>query len=127
MKRMAMTFNEGFHHDDSPDTRLDLLNLHSYDDRIKSRQEERKMKDCMLLDFYEHELKSLGSYVDALEKVQNINILECYLRNNVMPVVAWTDIYKKSYQSLFTKSGRFKNSRYRIIFSTSDRSFTCTA
>src|SRR5437764_78787 len=49
---------------------------------------ERRMKDCMLLDFYEHDLKSLRSYVDALEKIQNIDVLEHYLRNHVLPVVA---------------------------------------
>ena len=50
MRVMTVTFSERFYHDDSMDARLNVLNLHSYDDRMKSRQEERRMKDCMLLD-----------------------------------------------------------------------------
>ena len=50
MRVITVTFSERFYHDDSMDARVNVLNLHSYDDRIKSRQEERRMKDCMLLD-----------------------------------------------------------------------------
>ncbi|CAG8849750.1 10894_t:CDS:1, partial [Racocetra persica] len=68
MKRMAFTFNEIFSCKILFDTRLEALSLHSYDDRIKAWEEERKMKNCILFDFYEQELKAVGAYINALER-----------------------------------------------------------
>ncbi|CAG8844094.1 11754_t:CDS:2, partial [Racocetra persica] len=41
--------------------KLKNMTLHKYDDRIKERQEERKMKDTILLDFFELSLKDMDS------------------------------------------------------------------
>ncbi|CAG8828891.1 23377_t:CDS:2, partial [Racocetra persica] len=88
MKRMAFTFNEIFSCRISFDTRLEALSLYLYDDQIKAQEEEHKINDCILFDFYEQELKSVGAYVNALERVNSINTLESYLNNHIMPVVA---------------------------------------
>ncbi|CAG8786356.1 30261_t:CDS:2, partial [Racocetra persica] len=72
MKRMAFTSNEAFSYNFPFDTRLEVLSLHSYDDQIKAREEERKMKDSMLFDFNEQKLKTVDSYVNALAKIANI-------------------------------------------------------
>ncbi|CAG8662319.1 6429_t:CDS:2, partial [Gigaspora rosea] len=85
---MAFTSNEALSYNIPFDTRLEVLSLHSYDDRIKAREEERKMKDSILFDFYEQELKTVGSYVNALERLNSIDTLESYLGNHVVPVVA---------------------------------------
>ncbi|CAG8851668.1 37079_t:CDS:1, partial [Racocetra persica] len=66
MKRMAFTSNEAFSYNIPFDMRLEVLSLHSYDDRIKAQEEECKMKNSMIFDFYEQELKTVDSYVNAL-------------------------------------------------------------
>ncbi|RIB29457.1 hypothetical protein C2G38_2155386 [Gigaspora rosea] len=85
MKRMAFTSNEALSYNIPFDTRLEVLSLHSYDDRIKAREEERKMKDSILFDFYEQELKTVGSYVNALERLNSIDTLESYLGSSTNP------------------------------------------
>ncbi|CAG8791298.1 15189_t:CDS:2, partial [Racocetra persica] len=70
IKRMEFTFNEIFSCRIPFDTRLEALSLYSYDDQIKAWEEERKMKDCILFDFYKQKLKSVSTYVNALERTK---------------------------------------------------------
>src|SRR5436190_9839019 len=88
MKRMAKSFNDQYYHEVSTEERLENMTLHKYDARIQERCEERKMKDTILLDFFELSLKTLGSYVDALQHVYQNPLLGGYLTNNVIPIVA---------------------------------------
>ncbi|CAG8501206.1 11103_t:CDS:2 [Racocetra persica] len=68
MRRMAKTFNDQLHYEISLDKKLENMTLHKYDDYIKKRQEERKMKDTILLDFFELSLKDMDSYIIALKE-----------------------------------------------------------
>jgi len=53
MKRMAKSFNDQYYHEVSTEERLENMTLHKYDARIQERCEERKMKDTILLVFFE--------------------------------------------------------------------------
>ncbi|CAG8789724.1 2394_t:CDS:2, partial [Racocetra persica] len=68
MGRMAKMFNDQFHHEISLDKKLENITLHKYDDRIREQREKRKMKDTILLDFFELSLKDMNS--------KTINIFE---------------------------------------------------
>ncbi|RIB21288.1 hypothetical protein C2G38_2177073 [Gigaspora rosea] len=88
MGRMAKTFNDQLHYEVSLDEKLENMTLHKYDDHIKERKEERKMKDTILLDFFELSLKETDSYIIALQEVHKIPLLTNYLTDCVIPVVA---------------------------------------
>ncbi|CAG8843319.1 29189_t:CDS:2, partial [Gigaspora margarita] len=68
MERMAKTFNDRFYYETSLDEKLENLSLHNYDARITERREERKMKDTILLDFFELKLEDVASYISALQQ-----------------------------------------------------------
>ncbi|CAG8516451.1 5178_t:CDS:2 [Scutellospora calospora] len=51
-------------------------------------REEYKMKDIILLDFFELSLKEINSYIFALQKVHETSLLTNYLTNNVILIVA---------------------------------------
>ncbi|RIB14848.1 hypothetical protein C2G38_2143860 [Gigaspora rosea] len=87
MGRMAKTFNDQLYYKVSLDKKLENMTLHKYDDRIKERQKERKMKDTILLDFFELSLKEMDSYIIALQEVYKIPLLTNYLADCVIPVV----------------------------------------
>ncbi|RIB26774.1 hypothetical protein C2G38_2029950 [Gigaspora rosea] len=72
MERMAKTFNDQLYYEVSLDKKLENMTLHKYNDRIKERREERKMKDTILLDFFELSLKEMDSYIIALQEVHKI-------------------------------------------------------
>ena len=88
MEQMAKTFNDQFYYETSLDQKLENMTLHSYDARIQERQEERKMKDTILLDFFELKLENVDSYINALQHVYEIPLLNSYLTNNVIPIIA---------------------------------------
>ncbi|CAG8561670.1 24650_t:CDS:2 [Gigaspora rosea] len=88
MRRMSKTFNDQFYYETPLDEKLENMTLHKYDDRIQEQREERKMKDTILLDFFELSLKEIDQYIDALQHVCNVSSLTNYLNNYVIPVVA---------------------------------------
>ncbi|RIB12444.1 hypothetical protein C2G38_2258030 [Gigaspora rosea] len=88
MKRMAKPFNDQFYYKVSLDEKLENMTLHKYDSRIQEHREERKMKDAILLDFFESGLKEIDSYIYALQQVHKTPLLTNYLTNNVIPLVA---------------------------------------
>ncbi|CAG8793415.1 466_t:CDS:2, partial [Racocetra persica] len=57
-----------FHREISLDKKLENITLHKYNDRIRERREERKMKNTMLLDFFELSLKDMNSYINTLQQ-----------------------------------------------------------
>ncbi|CAG8834054.1 13535_t:CDS:2, partial [Racocetra persica] len=68
MRRMSKTFNDQFYREVPLDKKLENMTLHKYDSRIQERQEKRKMKDTILLDFFELSLKNMDSYINALRE-----------------------------------------------------------
>ncbi|CAG8854534.1 9456_t:CDS:1, partial [Gigaspora margarita] len=61
MEQMAKTFNDQFYYKIPLEDKLENMTLHKYDDCIKEWREERKMKDTILLDFFELSLKEMDS------------------------------------------------------------------
>ena len=68
--------------------RIELLTVHSYDDAIEERQDDRSMMDCHLVNMKEQNLKSLDDYLNALKMITDIPSLNNYLQYNIIPVVA---------------------------------------
>ncbi|CAG8812067.1 21007_t:CDS:1, partial [Racocetra persica] len=64
------------------------MTLYKYDDHIKKWQEEYKMKDMILLDFFELSLKEIDLYIDTLQQICNIPLLTNYLKDYVLSIVA---------------------------------------
>ncbi|CAG8444926.1 4515_t:CDS:2, partial [Scutellospora calospora] len=68
IKRIAKTFNDQFYYEVPLNKKLENMTLHKYDFRIQEHLEEHKMKDTILLDFFELSLKEINSYIFALQK-----------------------------------------------------------
>jgi hypothetical protein len=68
--------------------RIELLTIHSYDDAIEQRHNDRSMIDCHLINMKELNLKSLDDYLNALKMIIDILSLNNYLQNYVIPIVA---------------------------------------
>jgi hypothetical protein len=68
--------------------RIELLTVHSYDDAIEQRRNDRSMIDCHLINLKELNLKNLDDYLNALKMITDIPSLNNYLQNNIIPIVA---------------------------------------
>ncbi|CAG8743839.1 22481_t:CDS:2, partial [Cetraspora pellucida] len=88
MEQMAKTFNDRFYYETSLDEKLENMTLHSYNSHIQEQQEERKMKDTSLLDFFELKLEYVDSYINALQHVYEVSLLNNYLTNHNIPIIA---------------------------------------
>ncbi|CAG8596582.1 15342_t:CDS:2 [Racocetra persica] len=66
MERMSRTFNDQFYYEVPSNEKLENMTLHRYDDRIQEWREKHKMKDIILLDFFELSLKEIDLYINAL-------------------------------------------------------------
>ncbi|RIB19513.1 hypothetical protein C2G38_2181617 [Gigaspora rosea] len=127
MERMAKTFNDQFYYEIPLDEKLENMTLHKYDDRIKERREELKMKDTILLDFFELSLKEMDQYIDALQHVYKIPSLTNYLTdydipNSVLsfvPIIGVLHIQLNLLESILKIYWDFFNMEYQYVFSTS--------
>ncbi|RIB16547.1 hypothetical protein C2G38_2189627 [Gigaspora rosea] len=119
IERIAKTFNDQFYYEIPLDEKLENMTLHKYDDRIKERREERKMKDTILLDFFELSLKEMDQYIDALQHVYKIPSLTNYLTYCVIPVVANWPEQLNLLESILKIYWDFFNMEYQYVFSTS--------
>jgi hypothetical protein len=68
--------------------RIELLRLHSYDDAIEERKEERSMKDVELIGIREQNLHSMQDYVEGLIMILSINDDVGHLKDVIAPIVA---------------------------------------
>ncbi|CAG8439379.1 12077_t:CDS:2 [Funneliformis mosseae] len=53
-------------------TKLEELIVHSYDTKLKEKQDVRLMKDVVLIDLQENNLHSLNAYIKAINAVVNV-------------------------------------------------------
>jgi hypothetical protein len=68
--------------------KVDQLTVHSYDNAIIERKEERKMKDAILVGIQEQQLHSLQDYIKALNIILDYNKKTNHLAGNVASIVA---------------------------------------
>ena len=68
--------------------RIDQLTIHTYDDAIAERKEERRMKNTILVGMQEQQLHSVQDYLNALNMILDYNKETNCLTNNVAPIVA---------------------------------------
>ncbi|CAG8816758.1 1545_t:CDS:2, partial [Dentiscutata erythropus] len=66
--------------------RIDQLTIHTYDNAIVERKEERRMKDAILVGIQEQQLHSVQDYLKALNMILNYNKEIGCLTNNVAPI-----------------------------------------
>jgi len=67
---------------------LDRLTLHSYNDRLAEKKGERHMQNAILIDFIESNLKNVKDYTKALQIMHDQELIQAYLFNYMIPVVA---------------------------------------
>src|ERR1043165_6322061 len=72
----------------SDDELIDRLTLHSYNNRLAGKSGNRHIKNVILFDFIENDLKGMGGYIDALQIVNNQKPMQAYLSNHVILIVA---------------------------------------
>jgi hypothetical protein len=68
--------------------RIDILTIHSYDDAILERKEERSMKGVQLIGLQERNLHSMDDYIMGLKMILDINRDIGHLNNRVAPLIA---------------------------------------
>ncbi|GBB94437.1 hypothetical protein RclHR1_23560002 [Rhizophagus clarus] len=77
-----------WNHDNNVFDTIELLTVHSYDDAIAERKEERSMNGLQLVGFKEQHLHSMQDYLNALQMILDINGKTKHLENRVVPIVA---------------------------------------
>ncbi|CAG8530080.1 13298_t:CDS:2 [Cetraspora pellucida] len=66
--------------------------LYKYNAHIQEQQKEHKIKDTILLNFFKLNLKGLNLYINTLQQVYKNSLLNSYLTNNIIPIVAdWSE------------------------------------
>ena len=68
--------------------RIELLTVHSYDDSIEQRRNDRSMVNCHLVNMKESNLKNLYDYLNAIKMITDIPSLITYLQKYIIPIVA---------------------------------------
>ncbi|CAG8817343.1 32511_t:CDS:2, partial [Gigaspora margarita] len=83
MEQMAKTFNDQFYYEIPLEDKLENMTLYKYNDRIKEQQKERKMKNTILLDFFELSLKEMD-----LKCHHCVNILKLDIQTNTSSLIS---------------------------------------
>jgi hypothetical protein len=68
--------------------RIELLTVHSYDDSIEQRRNDRSMVNCHLVNMKESNLKNLYDYLNAIKMITDIPSLITYLQKYIIPIIA---------------------------------------
>jgi len=63
---------------------VEMLLVHSYDNRIRQRREDRSMSNTKLVNLIEGSLHSTEDYIKALENIFNVPELKAYLEKSVL-------------------------------------------
>src|SRR6185295_3217737 len=72
-------FAKNLHEATNYNERLEMLLIHSYDNRIQQRREDRSMINTKLVDLVEGSLHSTENYVKALNNLLDVPELKLYL------------------------------------------------
>ncbi|CAG8768057.1 9308_t:CDS:1, partial [Gigaspora rosea] len=69
--------------------KLEELNVHNYDTRLKEKRHIRSMKDVILVDLQENNLHTMEEYIDAINTVVNVPSMQRYIeKGHIIPIVA---------------------------------------
>ena len=77
-------FAKNLHEATNYNERLEMLLVHSYDNRIQQRREDRSMANTKLVDLVEGSLHSTGDYIKALNNLLDVPELKLYLEQYVL-------------------------------------------
>ncbi|RIB08734.1 hypothetical protein C2G38_2146912 [Gigaspora rosea] len=72
----------------SNDKLIEQLTVHSYNDRIENKTNNRHVRDAILFDFIKNGLKGVSGYMNVLQIVYNQELMQEYLFSNTVPDVA---------------------------------------
>ena len=73
---------------DCPDDKvIDRLMIHSYNDRLVGKKGNQHIRNAILIDFVENDLKGIGGYTKALQIVYDQELMQEYLSNHAIPIV----------------------------------------
>src|SRR5205807_7395962 len=64
---------------------VEMLLVHSYDNRIRQRKEDRNMNNTKLVNLVEGSLHSTEDYIKALENILNVPEMGAYLEKFTLP------------------------------------------
>ncbi|RIB13863.1 hypothetical protein C2G38_2040637 [Gigaspora rosea] len=67
---------------------IEKLTLHSYNDRLVEKKNDRHIQNAILFDFVGGNLKEVKDYTKALQIVYNQESMQEYLSNHIIPIVA---------------------------------------
>src|SRR6266542_1414596 len=67
---------------------MDRLTIHSYNDRLTEKRNNRHIQNAILIDFVENNLKSVKDYMKALQIVNDQQPIQEYLSNYIIPIIA---------------------------------------
>ncbi|RIB01256.1 hypothetical protein C2G38_2256270, partial [Gigaspora rosea] len=69
--------------------KLEELNVHNYDTRLKEKRHIRSIKDVILVDLQENNLHTMKEYIDAINTVVNVPSMQRYIeKGHIIPIVA---------------------------------------
>ena len=61
--------------------------IHSYNDRLVGKKGNQHIRNAILIDFVENDLKGIGGYTKALQIVYDQELMQEYLSNHAIPIV----------------------------------------
>jgi len=67
---------------------IELLTIHSYDNSIAEKKDERSMNGLQLIGFKEQHLHSMQDYLNALQIILNVSEKTKHLEKQIAPIVA---------------------------------------
>ncbi len=62
--------------------------IHSYNNRLVGKKGNRHIRNAILIDFIKNDLKGIEGYMKALQIVYDQELMQEYLFNHVIPIVA---------------------------------------
>ncbi|RIB30499.1 hypothetical protein C2G38_2152436 [Gigaspora rosea] len=67
---------------------IEKLTLHSYNDRLVEKKNDRHIQNAIIFDFVGGNLKGVEDYTKALQIVYNQESMQEYLSNHIIPIIA---------------------------------------
>jgi hypothetical protein len=106
---------------------VEMLLVHSYDNRIQQRRDDRSMNNTKLVNLVEGSLHSTEDYIKALQNVFDVPELESYLEKNISSTsgLSWTALSETCNLILYEFSKYIRAFNTTTSHSSNDWSFAC--
>ncbi|CAG8853406.1 6195_t:CDS:1, partial [Gigaspora margarita] len=69
------------------DELIDILTMHSYNDRLANKKSEYHIKNAILVNFVEGDLKRMDHYIKALKVIYGHESISMYIFNHAIPII----------------------------------------